>query len=49
MDLYSASDDTKTFFLLALLCYFDLYKLASALVSSMKVEVVCKDTHIMNS
>jgi hypothetical protein len=29
-----------------LLCYFDLYKLASALVSSMKVEVVCKDTHI---
>jgi hypothetical protein len=25
------------------------YKLASALVSSMKVEVVCRDTALMNS
>jgi hypothetical protein len=46
MDLYSAFNDSK---LSSYWLYFvtsTSYKLASALVSSMKVEVVCRDTRI---
>jgi hypothetical protein len=44
MDIYSASYDTKTLFLLALLCYINIVQARKALVSSMKVEVVCRDS-----